>query len=186
MVERPEAYNPAYFATHVAEWWAATMFSEALFKRSAIVATAVSVLCALFTPCAIAQGWITTGNLTVARNSHSATLLQNGTVLVAGGYGNGNAPVSATELYNPSTRTWSNIVSMSTARDGHTATLLPNGKVLVAGGYDGTGSIASAEIYDPSADSWSLAVPLLQRVASIQQRFERWPHVRSRWRRYWL
>src|SRR5437762_585104 len=42
-----------------------------------------------------------------------------------------------------------------TARDLHTATVLPNGTVLVVGGYDGTNSLASAELYDPAAGTWS-------------------------------
>ena len=50
---------------------------------------------------------------------------------------------------------------MSTARANHTSTLLPDGRVLVAGGVDATGAaLASAEIYDPDANSWSAALPL--------------------------
>ena len=53
--------------------------------------------------------------------------------------------------------TWSAAGSLATARGYHTATLLPNGKVLVAGGGSTVigGSLASAELYDPAANTWS-------------------------------
>ena len=66
--------------------------------------------------------------------NHTATLLPNGKVLVAGGFDiSGNALASA-ELYDPASGTWTATGSLATARAYHTATLLPNGKVLVAGG----------------------------------------------------
>src|SRR4029078_4021428 len=72
-----------------------------------------------------------TGSLGAARYSHTATLLQNGKVLVAGGF---NSSFLATaELYDPATGTWTTTGNLNTARNLHTATLLPNGKVLVVG-----------------------------------------------------
>ena len=65
---------------------------------------------------------------------HTATLLPNGKVLVAGGCGIGSHSLSSAELYDPATGSWSGTGSLGTARSEHTATLLPNGKVLVAGG----------------------------------------------------
>jgi N-acetylneuraminic acid mutarotase len=94
------------------------------------------------------------GSLATARSGHTATLLQSGRVLVAGGY-NGNYLASA-ELYDPTTNTWSAAGSLVTARHDHTATLLPSGKVLVAGGDNGS-SLASAELYDPTTNTWSPA-----------------------------
>ncbi|MBK9442746.1 MAG: hypothetical protein IPN53_16180 [Comamonadaceae bacterium] len=84
---------------------------------------------------------------------HSATLLPNGKVLIAGGVGNSGYLVSAV-LYDPATNTWSATGSLATARNFHTATLLPNGKVLVAGGYNDS-FLASAELYDPATETWS-------------------------------
>jgi N-acetylneuraminic acid mutarotase len=115
--------------------------------------------------------WSTTGSLNIARFWHTATLLQNGKVLVAGGAGTDDSLASA-ELYDPSTGTWSvtgsliddnqsgrfNFTGEGPGRYGHTATLLQNGKVLVAGGSnsgDLTSTLASAELYDPSTGTWS-------------------------------
>src|SRR5690349_15870174 len=67
-----------------------------------------------------------TGSLAAARYEHTATLLQNGKVLVAGGLGYGGYLASA-ELYDPVTGTWMATGSLAAARTDHTATLLPNG-----------------------------------------------------------
>ena len=72
-----------------------------------------------------------TGNLATARWFHTATLLPDGKVLVAGGSG-GSFFLASAELYDPASGSWSATGNLVTARFGHTATLLPNGKVLVA------------------------------------------------------
>ncbi len=101
-----------------------------------------------------------TGNMTVDRHSHAATLLTTGKVLVAGGVDSVNSLASA-ELYDASTGTFSATGSMTTARFHHTATLLPNGKVLVVGGFDGVSNgtfgetLPSAEIYDPTTGTFA-------------------------------
>jgi len=82
-----------------------------------------------------------------ARNLRSATLLPDGTVLVAGGYGN-SGYLSSAELYDPAVGTWSSAGSMNSARYDHSAILLPNGTVLVAGGSSGSSILASAELYN--------------------------------------
>jgi WD40 repeat protein len=88
-------------------------------------------------------------SLNSARRFHTATLLPNGKVLVAGGDSN------SAELYDPATRTWSTTANLNTARSGHTATLLPDGKVLVAGGF-----VGNTELYDPVAATWSVTASL--------------------------
>ena len=72
------------------------------------------------------------GSLNTARSEHTATLLPNGKVLVAGGI---RSLLTSAELYDPASGTWTFTGSLNTAREQHTATLLPNGKVLVAGGF---------------------------------------------------
>jgi len=88
-------------------------------------------------------GFHTTGGMTVGRASHTATLLPDGTVLVAGGY-TATGPTTTAEVYDPATGTFVATGSMTAARVAHAATLLPNGTVLVAGGGP-----ATAELYDP-------------------------------------
>jgi hypothetical protein len=84
--------------------------------------------------------------MNVARLTHTATLLTNGEVLVAGGRTYAPGSLAEVELYNPSTGAWRTTGNMNTARAGHTGTLLQNGQVLVAGG-DSTGT--GAELYTP-------------------------------------
>jgi hypothetical protein len=98
--------------------------------------------------------WTATGGLATGRVNHTATLLPNGKVLVAGGF-NGSIVLASAELYDPANGTWTATGSLNTARRGHTATLLPNGKVLVAGGSSLSGDLASAELYDPASGTWT-------------------------------
>ena len=103
--------------------------------------------------------WSSTGNLNTARADHTATLLFNGKVLVAGGGYFGHPQLNgfnSAELYDPATGEWSTISTLNAARHSHTATLLPNGKVLVVGGYS-NGWVNSAELYDPATGTWSSA-----------------------------
>jgi Galactose oxidase, central domain len=89
-----------------------------------------------------------TGSMTTARVGHTATLLPDGRVLIAGGSGN------TAELYNPSTKSFTATGNMTTGRSQHTATLLADGTVLIAGGGSANGLLASAELYDPSTGTF--------------------------------
>jgi len=111
----------------------------------------------------VANTWSSAGNLATSLVSHTATLLPNGKVIVAGGsnLSNSGGPLASTEIYDPVANAWSIGPSMNGARENHVAALLSDGTVLVAGGYDyfGTGLdpvLASAEIYDPVANTWSV------------------------------
>ncbi len=96
-----------------------------------------------------------TGSLNEARAFHTATLLNNGKVLVVGGEGEDEGGMgiylSRAELYDPATGTWTP-AGDSLARAYHTATLLPNGKVLVVGGN-------TYDLYDPATGAWDGSQP---------------------------
>ena len=100
-------------------------------------------------------GAFTAEKLTAPRRGASATLLSNGTVLIAGGGVSGSGwlvgATSGAELYDPVMNTFAATGYLGGNREDHTATLLPDGTVLVAGGWRfGVGDIADAEIYHPS------------------------------------
>jgi hypothetical protein len=88
-----------------------------------------------------------TGNMTDPRASHTAILLPNGMVLIAGG-GGANGILATAELYDPATGTFIVTGNMAVPRESFTATLLLNGKVLIVGGVDAAGVQASAELYE--------------------------------------
>jgi hypothetical protein len=95
-----------------------------------------------------------TGNMITGRQqSFTATSLQNGNVLVAGGVSSG-VSVAHAEVYNISTGTFSATGNLQQPLDGHSATLLPNGQVLIAGGVTTTSLITTAEVYDPVAGTF--------------------------------
>jgi len=97
--------------------------------------------------------WTPTGSMSVSREQHTATLLPDGQVLVAGGLNEGGfgpgAKYASAELYEPTTGKWTTTGSMAVAHVGATATLLTNGWVLVAGGGTST-----AQIFEPQPGIW--------------------------------
>src|ERR1017187_9283327 len=97
--------------------------------------------------------WTFTGSMAYARTGQTATLLQNGEVLVAGG---DSVTGTTAELYNPPTGRRTSTGSMIQPGFPQTATLLPTGEVLATGGegYEGE-TLATAELYNPSTGTWS-------------------------------
>jgi hypothetical protein len=97
--------------------------------------------------------------MSVERVGHTATLLTDGRVLVAGGetFQTTWIPTSNAELYDLATGTWTPTGSLSVGRAYHTATLLTDGKVLLTGGWTPAGAMSTtAELYDPATGTWTL------------------------------
>ncbi len=102
-----------------------------------------------------------TGSMHHARIAHTATLLSDGRVLIAGG--RGSEVNASAEIYDPKRGTFQETGRMTTARYKHTAGLLPDGRVLLAGGSDERdwhGILSSAEIYDPQRGTFTSTASL--------------------------
>ena len=112
---------------------------------------------ALYDP--VSGTWSPTGKLITAHASHTAALLQNGKVLIVGGFGESFDTLDTAELYDPETGTWTLTGKLNVARYILNATLLKSGKVLITGGTnddDFASTLASAELYDPATGTWSI------------------------------
>jgi len=104
-----------------------------------------------------------TGTMVQGRRQHTATLLENGLVLVTGGYRGHICFTASAEVFDPAAGTFSQVGFMLSERVDHTATLLSSGEVLVVGGSNGCAPDAAddppwdpvfAELYEPNSDSF--------------------------------
>lgn len=112
--------------------------------------------------------------MTTGRATHTATLLADGRVLIAGGFrqeGRSEVPIASAEIYDPVSNTFQATGDLKEPRDGHVAALLPDGQVLIAGGWGLDGRIATAELFDPRTGQFrstgSLATPRQGMTATV-------------------
>ena len=83
-----------------------------------------------------------------ARTRHTAALLADGRVLVAGGWYGQVIPWA--EIFYPASRGWSATGRLITGRNEHASAILPNGRVLVTGGLDQNRNVlGSTEMFNP-------------------------------------
>ena len=111
-----------------------------------------------------------TGTLAEARTLHTATRLDDGRVLIVGGFADGGTMRSTAELWDPATASFTPAGSLGTGRYGHTATLLPDGRVLIAGGVAGGDGafrlLATTETWDPATGTFSPGREMLEAHAN--------------------
>jgi hypothetical protein len=127
----------------------------------AIVALAGISLGGFSSPKISTGGILRSVSMHAQRADHSATLLPDGRVLLAGGMVENGVFLDSAELFDPQKQTFVSARNMLSRRVGHSATLLPNGKVLIAGGLagrvfeGGPGVVASTELFDPATGSFT-------------------------------
>ena len=101
-------------------------------------------------------GFSSAQDMKAARAEHTATLLDDGTVLIAGGLNALSFSQSSAEIFDPATGAFTSLTSaMGTPRCLHTATALTNGCVLLVGGSNFGSSVASADFFDPSSQTFT-------------------------------
>ena len=113
---------------------------------------------------------IGTTQLNIERRGHTATLLDDGKVLIVGG-DNQNGMISQAEIFDPASQNTSLSGASTIARTDHTATKLSDGRVMVIGGQGQNGSLTSTEIYNPITASFtsgpSLTTPRNGHTATV-------------------
>src|SRR6266545_7738552 len=121
----------------------------------AMIALAALAIAPVFAQSNTTGSFTLVGSTKQSRRLHTATLLLNGKVLVAGGAP--LLPAATSEIYDPFTATWTNSGSLNTGRQFHTATLLQDGRAMVTGGETAIELLASTELYDPAIGQWTNA-----------------------------
>ncbi|HET8782000.1 MAG TPA: kelch repeat-containing protein, partial [Pyrinomonadaceae bacterium] len=133
---------------------AGTFGQVLLAKATAMIGAGASLTSAHTLDADVAEEPAESSNLATARRGHTATRLQDGRVLIAGG-ADASGALNGTEVFDPATGTFSASGNMGAARVDHSATLLPDGRVLIAGGSDSSGSLSTTEIFDPATGTFA-------------------------------
>jgi hypothetical protein len=114
------------------------------------------------------NSWSPANPLITGRDGHTALRLDDGRVLVVGGYGGApntladtGSVLASAELFDPVTGIWTATGALGTARRNHAMIRLDADRILVVGGSDASGTaLTSAEIYDANTGVWSPAASM--------------------------
>jgi hypothetical protein len=98
--------------------------------------------------------WLLVAPMRWERIGHTATLLKDGRVLVAGGLGKKLQGLNTAEIYDPARNTWTPMARMPGTRFSQSASLLPDGRVLVVGGIVQGAISRSTLLFDPHTLAW--------------------------------
>ena len=118
------------------------------------------------------RGFVAGPSMITPRASGTATLLEDGRVLLTGGYvGEGKGPTVSAEVYAPLRHEFMPIADLAVARADHTASRLPDGRVIIVGGFDESGAaVRSTEVFDPTTNAFTdgpdLSAPRAAHVAT--------------------
>jgi hypothetical protein len=166
---KPSPFSPTGNLVHEREFHTATLLAGGTVLvtgggKDEAYCTAGSDFAELYDP--VSGSFALTSSMVDRRYAQTSTLLQNGKVLITGGFSfdaGTSPPLISAELYDPPNGSFAPTGSMSEARGAHTATLLSSGRVLIVGGgntgggeppFAGDGS-ATAEVYDPSTETFT-------------------------------